>query len=508
MKAPRFLQDSSRRKLFYLAVLLLVLSVVVRIAVTTVYIQQYDRNESVSRSIDGNQQSYHAIIKADARKYYFDANKITEQVRAGENFFVAGERYYGPFLYPRLIALYGLLTGKVHLNADGTVPTGQIYWFFVIQSLVFGAALVAFFLALTTIVSSRIAAMAAAFLAMEPILVQFSAQMLTETLFIAFMLLAISVFIFTLRVKPEGSLRRSWPPFALLGMLLGLMYLQRPGAIGLVAVFLIAIFVHYTWRRRIPFLKASLLVISPLILTFGLIGLHNYARAGFFAVDNPQGNNTFYNYFGSQVMSEVTGLDFATARAQLAEEGLLEAQRTGIVPADARELTEQESAKLSPFLRGRAIEIALDHPWTTLRVVTYRTLLGTHLDPLATYRRYDRIYKPEDPDLQAAQAAHFSSGWTLKIGYSALILPLSAFGWAFARRSIPLPVNVLFTLAIIYFALVSGALVATSDPRYTIPNLVFYSIYWTFGITLLARLWSTKGKVALRPRHVASQGIS
>ena len=132
-------------------------------------------------------------------------NKITEQVRAGENFFVAGERYYGPFLYPRLIALYGLLTGKVQLNADGTVPTGQIYWFFVIQSLVFGAALVAFFLALTTIVSSRIAAMAAAFLALEPILVQFSAQMLTETLFIAFMLLAISVFIFTLRVKPEES---------------------------------------------------------------------------------------------------------------------------------------------------------------------------------------------------------------------------------------------------------------------------------------------------------------
>ena len=75
MKAPRFLQDSSRRKLFYLAVLLLVLSVVVRIAVTTVYIQQYDRNESVSRSIDGNQQSYHAIIKADARKYYFDAQQ-------------------------------------------------------------------------------------------------------------------------------------------------------------------------------------------------------------------------------------------------------------------------------------------------------------------------------------------------------------------------------------------------------------------------------------------------
>jgi hypothetical protein len=264
-----------RRRVLYLALALFVVALGVRVAVATVYVAAYDRHETESRWLEGDHPPVHAMVKGDAAKYYTEAASIIEQVQDGESFFVAGDAFFGPFLYPRLIAAYGLATGTMRLDEDGSVPTGQVHGFLVAQSVVYAAAVAALFVALARVLGTRRAVVAALFLSLEPTLVQFSARLLTETIFVSLLMLALAAAILLFHAPAGESPPWRWPLYAGLGLMLGLMYLQRPGSIGLAPVFALAIFVHLGRRRLPAFAAASTLVAVPIVVVLLLLGLHN-----------------------------------------------------------------------------------------------------------------------------------------------------------------------------------------------------------------------------------------
>jgi len=501
-----------QRRALYLALAVFVLATGFRVAVAGAYAASYDGYESTSRFTQGDHPPVHAMVKGDAAKYYAEAATITEQVRAGESFLASGERFFGPFLYPRLIAAYGLVTGTVRLDDDGAVPTGQVLGPLIAQSVLYGAALAALFAALATVVGTRLALVSALFLSLEPTLVQFSARLLTETVFVSLLMLAVAVALLLLRTRPppKASPLRHWPLYALLGLLLGLMYLQRPGALGMAPIFAVAIFVNLGRRRLTALAASGALVAAPIVAVLLLLGLHNYTRAGLFTVASPQGSYMLYEYLGAQVVAETTGVPRGDVRQRLREEALAGARGTGVVPADAvamGDLTEAETLSLYGLYRSEALGILSSHPLTTLGVVSYNGLVSLHLNPLGTYRRYSTIYKPEDPKLAAAQAAAYDRDWLIKIGYSALILPLAAAGWAFRRKALPMPVNALFVLSIVYFPMVSGAS-GSASYRYVIPNLVFYAVYWSLAAGLLTQFVTDHAWRTVRWRRPRLPGMA
>ena len=510
IRRSRLLVGPRRRRTFYLALALFAVALGARVAVATVYVAVYDRYEAESRWLEGDHPPVHAMVKGDAAKYYTEAASIIEQVRDGESFFVAGDGFFGPFLYPRLIAAYGLATGTMRLDQNGSVPTGQVYGFLVAQSALYAVAVSALFVALARVLDTRMAVVVALFLSLEPTLVQFSARLMTETVFVSLLMLAVAAAILLFQAPAGESPLRRWKLYALLGLLLGLMYLQRPGSLGLAPVFALAIFVHLGRSRLAAFATATALVAAPIVVVLLLLGVHNQARAGFFGFVSPQGSFMLYEYLGSQVVAEGAGTTRGDARVQLRDDAIRMAAEAGIVSADAatkRELTERETLGLYGLYRGEALGLLARHPLTTARVVAYDALVSLHLNPIDTYRRYSSIYKPEDPDLAAAQAATYDRDWPLKIAYSALVLPLAAAGWLLGRRALPAPLNVLLVLGIVYFPLVSG-MTGSASYRYVIPNLLFYAVYWSLAVGLVARFVATRALPALRSRAPQSAPTS
>ena len=57
----------------------------------------------------------------------------------------------------------------------------------------------------------------------------------------------------------------------------------------------------------------------------------------------------------------------------------------------------------------------------------------------------------------------------------------------------------LLVLGIVYFPLVSG-MTGSASYRYVIPNLLFYAVYWSLAVGLVARFVSMRGWTGLRPR--------
>ncbi len=506
----RLLVGFRRRRVFYLALALFAIALVVRVAVSTVYVAEYDRHESASRWLEGDHPPVHAMVKGDAAKYYTEAALIIEQVRAGESFFAAGDSFFGPVLYSRLIAAYGLATGTMRLAEDGSVPTGQVYGFLIAQSVFYAVAVSSLFAALARVVGPRLALVVALFLSLEPTLVQFSARLMTETVFVSLLMLAIAAAIVLFQSPPGGSPLRRWKLYALLGLLLGLMYLQRPGSLGLAPIFVLAIFMHLG-RRRLPAIAAATaLVASPVVAVLLLLGLHNQARAGFFEFVSPQGAYMLYEYLGAQVQSSADGTNRHATRLALSAEAIILAQQQGLVHSEAevrKDLTEVELRRLYGLYRGDAARIVAEYPLTAVRVVASNSLYSLHLNPLDTYRRYSSVYKPEDPELAAAQAATYDRDWLLKFAYSALVLPLAAAGWLLGQRALPTPLNLLLVLGIVYFPLVSG-MTGSASYRYVIPNLLFYAVYWSLAVGLVARFVATRALPALRSRAPQSAPTS
>ena len=85
--------------------------------------------------------------------------------------------------------------------------------------------------------------------------------------------------------------------------------------------------------------------------------------------------------------------------------------------------------------------------------------------------------------------------------YTVAVLIPALIGWFFARRFISLAVNALFVLIILYFAFVSGWM---PQARFTVPNIVVYSVYWGIAAVLAWRVVKgsllSEGAARLRTR--------
>lgn len=158
--------------------------------------------------------------------------------------------------------------------------------------------------------------------------------------------------------------------------------------------------------------------------------------------------------------------------------------------------------RLFQFYGREALRLFLQHPLTTARVVLRDTLKSVQLNVLGTYRRFSRVYKPEDPKLQALHEEQDRRDLRLRVGCSMLILPVAFGGWMFGRKKLPTGANIVFTLSIVYFPLIAG-IGAGGGHRYTMPNLAFYSVYWAMAVSWVVSYlwtrWASRTRFRMRP---------
>ncbi len=474
-----------KKKILFYCILIFFLSFGLRLLAVAIYVSFYDTYESDMFVSIPHQDKKHAMIEGDARKYYINSNIIANQISSGHNPFLAGTSHDGPVLYQRIIALYALISGKIQLNTDKSVPLKQIYGFFVVQSLLFSFCLIPFFIIFSKIVNFKIAILSSLFLAIEPTVVQYSSMMLTEAIFVALILLAISLWVRTLNSETKSKSVNFVKSLVVLGILLGLIFLQRPVAVLLPIVFIIAIYVRYKCKINKPFIYSSVLVIVPFALILVLLGFHNYGRANLFYIIPTQAGGAWESCLANYVVAKVKQSDPMEEKIELLQKSFLKAKEKGIIRKeviDDNAVTEYESYQLSKLRKRCAFEIFLDHPIETLCIIVKHSIKSLHINPFHAYLFNSTAYKPKSKVMEQFQERKRAMYVPVKIAYSLLILLPAMAGWFLSRKVLPVPLNVLLTLYILYFPALSGWL---GNSRYIVPNLVPYAIYWSICLEYL-----------------------
>jgi len=487
-RVRRVTTSAPKSTLIRYAIVLAAVAFGVRVLVSTIYVAAYDTYENTPSMTDRPGAQTHSMIKGDALKYYVLGAEIAEQIRAGENPFLAGGWHALGALYQRVVGGYAVVTGKITFAPNGSVAEGQILGFLVLQSLIFSLCLAPFFIQLARVTGIPLAGGAAGLLALEPTLVQYSAMMLTEELFVAFVLLALAVFL-EIYQREGSSVRERWPWLVLLGLVLGVMFLQRPQAILLPGAFLAGTLALFGWKLSSDFFRAAGFLLAPYVIVLLLFGLHNYGRAGFFYIVPLQTPMAWQKYLGNRVIAEVNGTDPADERARLMALALQRAKSEGFVEEDVYDVddgTEYGMFRVHKIAQRQALEIFADHPLITARIMAAETAGSLVLHLTYPYRWYSETYKPVSAEEGRLRELRRLRSKPPTIVYSLLIMLPAAFGWIFMRGAIPPPVNWVLVLFIVYFPATGGWL---ANPRYTLPNVVPYAVYWSlFVVSMRNRL--------------------
>lgn len=471
----------------WVALLLFLVALGIRAVVISVVVSTYDADESAV--MPGGLHGVHGIVKNDAVNYYMYGARIIQEVHDGRSFFLAGGggRYEWTFLYPRLIALYGLATGGIRLHPDGTVPTGQVYGLLMAQSVVYSLAVAAMFLALTTVVPYAVACGAGVFLAIEPTLLQYAALVYSETFFVAFLLFAFACWLIAIRRIERGL---SGAPFLIAaGVAFGAAFLQRPVALLLpvVAVAVLPLSAPLWCRRRL--IRCAVQLLGPFLLIVGLLALHNLWRAGFAYIMPQQSLYVPQAYVASDVVARVRGISVEQARRDLLRATIDRAKAAGVVPRDdpARGLltggsdpdwSERQWYEFNRMRQQSAVETFLTYPSETVRLLVRRTAASVNVDPFFTFRLLRTSLRSPAAGAQREFEALRERVAPFRLAYSALILAPAVVGILSAWR-MQRPLTALLVGLVAYLVGMTGYM---GNGRYLVPALISYSVFWTLAV--------------------------
>lgn len=463
------------------------LAVLVRAAVVGGVVARYDRDESAI--MRGGLPGVHGIVKTDAWNYYAFADKIIRDVRSGRGFLLAGPRYENSFLYPRLIALYGLTTGRITMGPNGEVATGELYAFLMFQSVVFAMAVALAFVALAMVLPFGLALSAGLFLALEPTLLQYSTLFLTETFFVAFLLCAVAAWLAGI-ARAERASPAGWF-FVIAGLSFGLAFLQRPVALFLPAV-AIAVLPLSPALRSARFLgRTTLQLLIPFTVIVALLAAHNLFRAGFAYIMPQQSLYIPQVYLASEVVAEVRGVPLAEAQRDLAFETLGRAKAAGVVPADDPAFgmylpnskdpawTERQFYDFNKLRQRDGIDTLLQYRAQSVRLILGRSIRSVNVDPFFAVRHLQTSLRSSDPEARREFDALRDRTEPFRYAYSALMLLPALAGFVLAWRFQHRVLTAFLVCLVAYFLVLTGYM---GNGRYLLAALISYAVFWPIAI--------------------------
>jgi hypothetical protein len=476
-------------------------ALLIRLAFVLAFVTTYDRHEPGGEG----RPAVHSMIKSDAGKFFREAAGILNHYRDGGSWAV--QLADGPFLYPRLVALYGGATGLVHYLPGRQVPLGAVGGFFVFQAIAFAACLAVLFVALLRVMPCGVALTTCLFLALEPTNAQYAGALLSECLYLGFLMLAIAGLIVIATLGRTHPLSRAVLFWLGLGVVLGMVYLQRPVSILLPIAFGLAALVAWWDRPPVRRLLALMAIAIGYAAVLAALGAHNQAATGRFAVLPGQTANDPMQYIASKVMAlgggaQISAMgpwrnaDVAAAVAILSERATA---RSGYSAEDLANDLPAARAAYNAAARAVALEVFAANPWLTARVVlTHAARATSHINPFHFLFVYGQIYKPVDP----GDAERL---WRERLSYLPDIALYSAFvfipvlgGWVVVSHALwrgragranpggarppawmPPYLHLLLTLMMLYFPALGGWL---GNDRYVLPNIVPYAFYWAVAL--------------------------
>ncbi len=441
--------------------IIIISAFLVSIFTSFLIIKNYDKYEISTDEIEN-----HRIIKGDIPDIWIDGQTIKNDLEAGKGYFESGKEIFRSYLPPRLIALYSYIFDyELFENWDQKIISSDNLkiFYLIIQSLLYYFSLIIFFKKLLNYFDIKTCFFTILFLSLEPTIFFFHSTFHTESIFFTMQILML-----TLLIDDIGKINKS----ILIGILLGLMFLQK-----LVAIYyIIPIFIYYVVKLKSKAIIPFLFVLIFYISIIGLNGYGNYKRAGVFYFMPPSSKITLHLYFPSIILSK--GENISTYDAKK----IVDTKKIEWVKENNINLkNEKDRIIYYNYLQDFSIQTLIKYPVTSFKYIAWRTLQTGILNPIYVLEFFhnENEKKPE----YYLKSNYKKVNLPLRIMYSTVLYTIVVIGFFYSLRRISVSHNILLILSSVYML---GLLGWANNSRYMAPILIYFSIYFGHGMNCIA----------------------
>jgi hypothetical protein len=431
-------------------------------------INKFDKNYlSFEKKFD------HYLIKGDIAHYFEQAKTYNKSLK--EKKFFTNYEYAQSYLHPKIIsAIYYLTNTEIEINnrinSNFYLIFKNIKFIFLfLQTLVYYFSILFLSKCLENKIHPKILLILVIFLSFEPNLIQWNSSFFTESIFLSMLIISIG-----LLIKINNSIFKN----LLIGILLGLMYLQK--TVMLLILFPILIYYFFHFKIIKIALKAFIFVVigKGIILLF--LGYDNYQRSGVFYIIPWQTKFSGYHYLVDNVVSKSDKVKISNAK-----KNRLLKEREWIITQNLNLEIEKDRRKLYDYQNKYFLNVVKNYPYQTLNYVFYKSAQTLVLEPFGVYK----FIKTDATVPQYWKLTTFKSDLIFNVIYSFIIYFIIFIGFLHSIKNIKLELIALHVLLGIYFLLMLGWVGVS---RYSVPSLMCFGIFFANGIFYLYKIFTNK----------------
>jgi hypothetical protein len=483
----------SRNKIFFIIFLGFISSVLL----SNFFISKYDTY---------NEKGDHILLKDETLYHWYHGARIVEDVKNGENFFLAGRAIHTKPLPQRLVAIYSLVTGfeiveeweggkkplrsdiYIESEADVKIRLGGKLPFLILQSLLYYSALIYLFFKINKFFPIRNCFYIILFLSFEQTLFQYHSSFWTESFYFSMQILLIGLLF---------NYSKNFLDCLLIGLLIGIMFLQRSVAV----FYFIPIIIYFAYAFKFDSIKPIIATLIGYGLIASLVGMFNYNKTSFFYIFPSEGKRDVYNTFSLPVIAKANNISVSKAyipEIKKSYDWLKENNIELKEPINLKEMTavlsflsyiknENDKIRFYNYLNLRQYQILLEHPVETTKRLIKQILHFSVFDPVHNYYYNEHRGKGKLPVFVESETHH---KWVpYRIVYSFFIYIISFIGLIYFISKKNYIFLSLLILSILYNIIVLGWI---GWPRFVAPNLIYLSFLFGNGIVIILNYFNKK----------------
>ncbi len=405
-----------------------------------------------------NNEKTHNIIKGDVNHYWSEANIIKENFDKDKSISSLSRPLIRNYLYPKIIALYYLMIDQNIKDANNDYKIGNYkVGIPIIQSIFFFLCLTYFFFKIKKRFSKLQIILIISFLSLNPILSQYHSSYWTESIFLSMLLLLFA----NLINLPKKNLN-----FFFLGILVGLIYLQRSPALFLFFPIIIYFFIIF----RFEAIKKNLTFILGFSFILLLIGFESYKRTDIFYFTTLAQSNAPYNYVAHKLNANKFGI---SGKKSIQNRNKLKQKFIDKNSIDFED--EKDLIKIAQFERKYFLESLKGNFIFFTKYHIYKTLQALTLNKDAVYFNWENQNK-------FWETQEFKNKFKVDIVISSFFYLVCFLGLfqLYKYRNKDFNRIILFTTLFVAYNITTLGWMGI--PRYMIGNQIFFSIFFSFGV--------------------------
>tara|TARA_E500000178_G_C17001631_1_gene745962 strand:+ start:104 stop:1468 length:1365 start_codon:yes stop_codon:yes gene_type:complete len=420
------------------------------------------------KNFDKNQDfNNHLMIRGDISFIWQESHEFKEDLLRDHKIIGAGKEYIRTFLPSKILSIFYLIFDEKFYQdyEKKVVSIGGKFKFLFFQIIIFYSSLIFFYRNLAKYYKDEnLSLFTVGFLALDPNIVQWHSTFWTESIFFSLQLILLSQII---------KERKSYLNFFIIGILLGITFLQKT-----VAIFLIFfVFTYLIFNEKEKKILKNLTLVVGFFMVLIFLAFDNFKKTGIAYIMPTQTKSAHYVYIAQRIIKQNEG---SIERLKIEEERWKKENRY-----DADDF--KSNYEYFNFIQDQAIRVMMDNKIETIKIYIRNSLSHIILNPLQTYywHKYnDKFYKNQEFHLSEEAKKYFY----FKFSYSIIIYSIIILGF-FKILTNRFKIDFhLFILALVFYFIFMLGWVGNS--RYFMPSLIFLSVFFGNGLVQLKKTFS------------------